>query len=120
MIRFNSGNQATIKVFEALGMNPGSFCLAAVNEADRCRVKKAEYKTIEEVIYTLYLKWQTHLYPKVPQQLLFSFSGVVHYFTLCKSIYRAVFILWTSPVTPVNLESHFVRSFQCRSENMTV
>ena len=35
-------------MFKALGMNPGSFCLAGVNEADRCRVKKAEYKTIEK------------------------------------------------------------------------
>ena len=43
---FNIGNQGTIKVFEALGMKPGSFCLAGVNEADRCRVKKVEYKTV--------------------------------------------------------------------------
>ena len=39
--------QATFKKFEALGMNPGSCCLAGMNEADRCRVKKAEYQTIE-------------------------------------------------------------------------
>ena len=29
-------------------MKPGSFCLSGVNEADRCRVKKAEYKNIEK------------------------------------------------------------------------
>ena len=26
-------------------MNPGSFCLAGVNEADRCRVKKLKQST---------------------------------------------------------------------------
>ena len=29
-------------------------------------------------------------------------------------------LFWTSPVTPVNLESHFARSVLCRSENVTV
>ena len=45
---FSIGDQATIKVFEALGVKPGFFCLAGVNEADRCRAKKAEYKAVEK------------------------------------------------------------------------
>ena len=45
---FSIGNQATIKVFEALGVKPESFCLAGVNEADCCCAKKAEYKTVEK------------------------------------------------------------------------
>ena len=31
---FSIGNQAIIKVFDALGVKPGSICLAGVNEAD--------------------------------------------------------------------------------------
>ena len=42
---FNIGSKATIKVFEALGVKPGSFCYAGVNETDRLRIKKANYKS---------------------------------------------------------------------------
>lgn len=41
---FNIGAKATIKVLRTLGISPGAFCLAGVQQADNLRVKKSIYK----------------------------------------------------------------------------
>ena len=56
---FSIENQAIIKIIEALGINPGSYFLTGVHEADCCRVKKANYKRI--VAGFLYSKFVSKL-----------------------------------------------------------
>ena len=48
MAHFNIGNQATITVFEALGMKSGSLCPAGVNDANRCLAKETKCKTMDK------------------------------------------------------------------------
>ena len=45
---FNIGSQAAVNVLELLGIDPGKFCLTELEQQDRERVHKAEFKAKEE------------------------------------------------------------------------
>ncbi len=45
---FNIGSQAAVNVLELLGIDPGTFCLTELEQQDRERVHKAEFKAKEE------------------------------------------------------------------------
>ena len=41
---FNIGGKATVEVLQALGINPGTFCIAGLDQSDQLRVNMADYK----------------------------------------------------------------------------
>ena len=41
---FNIGTKATVKVLQTLGISPGTFCVAGLQQADNLRVQKSNYK----------------------------------------------------------------------------
>ena len=46
---FNIGGRATVEILEGLGMNPGAFCLAGLQQTDSLRVSRANYKPSDVV-----------------------------------------------------------------------
>ena len=41
---FNIDGKATVEVLQALGINPGTFCIAGLNQSDQLCVYIADYK----------------------------------------------------------------------------
>ena len=41
---FNIDGKATVEVLQALGINPGTFCIAGLNQSDQLCVNMADYK----------------------------------------------------------------------------
>jgi hypothetical protein len=48
VVHFNIGSQVALNVLELLGIDPGTFCLAELEQQDHERVDKAEFKAQEE------------------------------------------------------------------------